>query len=126
VPTDIVNVAAGVVVRYCRVAWNNGRTDDPGRRIQRVVVQTDSIIAATGLCLISATRDVARRGCELGAGRRQRIRAIALSCILLHVRISVQWQRFQRRWAFRLPFRIVHNFRLGKSLRTDHLSLWHC
>jgi hypothetical protein len=66
--TDIISVAAGVVVRYCRIAWNHGRSDDPGRRIQRVIVQTDSIIATTSLRFISATRDVARRGCELGAG----------------------------------------------------------
>ena len=80
---DVVRVAAGVVVRDGRIARNDDRTDDPGWRIQRVVVETDRIRATAGLRLVSTTGDVARGCRELSASWCEHVGTIALCRILL-------------------------------------------
>jgi len=68
VSADVVRVAASVIVRDGRIVRNDDRTDDPGWRIQRIVVETDRIRATADLRLVSTTGNVARGFRELSAG----------------------------------------------------------
>ena len=79
----IVREAARIIIRYGRIARNDDWTDDPGWRIQRVVVETDRIRATAGLRLVSATGNVARGCRELSAGQCKHVGTIALCRILL-------------------------------------------